>query len=977
MNSRTFLGLLLIAVVGGLLVLFRGEDPAPPADLTEPATDSSSAGVAEAPAPDMESLEEPTARIDAEGASDRILVPGLATSSGPEQPEEAPLPRVFFGRVLNTSGFGVQDARVWVNHRSGGFSFAALSGRHSDEDAAVTDAEGRFRLDAPKRQDLRVNVRAGGFAPFTKDGLPAPKDGDLGDFVLQPGVILVGRVLSDLGQPLEGARLRVEPRQSSGMTIVMASLGEGPVDATTGADGRFVLDELAPGTYLVEVHHPLHPNREVTGQCEQPGQQPQELTIHMDPGGSASGLVHGWDSAQESEYEIQARPMSEDFIERAKGLRRGKITNRNARTGEFTVSGLRMGKPYEFLVERKDSNSFMREGLTPVIARAGDHGIVLELHSRAGLEFRVINAKTGAIVENFTASAGRYLLEQLKDGDGKVLRHHPEGRASFTEVESDRGRATLEIASAGFASYRVDDLHLSPGSMQNLGDIRLKPVPVLHVKVVDDVTGDPVAKAKVQLLEPPGPQQQGAVRTRMTFETNRKSTLTDEEGRVELTTSPGRPMSLRASRSGYATLNLPERTYGAEELEVRLAVGGQVKVTVRDPSGAPLPNARISRRSPSDRFGGNHGTVRADDQGIHTFEHLSPGSHSFRIEVARGSSGIMVFSGFDDESAGADWTRVEVGANTIHELDLVGAANGNLHGRLTVRGRPLADASLQLSPWSERDDPMAGMRSIGGTQEKTNSTGAYELTDRSAGEYELTVNHPDRWMEAKLRVTIQEGDNEFNFDLSDTILEGRVLDTAGNGIAGAELRPVVSGPGGGTRRVMMIATSMPGGGGGGVIRIGGPHSSTVSDEDGSFRLHGVRPDVDLTLKVTSDGYQPADMEIEKLDPDEVRTGVDVKLEVGSTLTVHVFDADGQPGRFGTVILKRLSGGEDGKGAGGNRFGSFQNGTVELQGMAPGHWTLVTTMYSMPTAGGEMPEPEVDTREIEIVEGDPLDIEVRF
>mgnify|MGYP002527979822 FL=1 len=116
-----------------------------------------------------------------------------------------------------------------------------------------------------------INVRAAGFAPFTKDGLPAPKDGDLGDFVLQPGVILVGRVLSDLGQPLEGARLRVEPRQSSGMTIVMASLGEGPVDATTGADGRFVLDELAAGTYLVEVHHPLHPNREVTGQCEQIG----------------------------------------------------------------------------------------------------------------------------------------------------------------------------------------------------------------------------------------------------------------------------------------------------------------------------------------------------------------------------------------------------------------------------------------------------------------------------------------------------------------------------------------------------------------------------------------------------------------------------------------------------------------------------------------------------------------------------------
>ena len=180
---------------------------------------------------------------------------------------------------------------------------------------------------------------------------------------------------------------------------------------------------------------------------------------------------------------------------------------------------------------------------------------------------------------------------------------------------------------------------------------------------------------------------------------------------------------------------------------------------------------------------------------------------------------------------------------------------------------------------------------------------------------------------------------------------------------------------------MMFSASVSGGTGGGgtsVISIGGPDSRTVSNEDGSFRLHGVRPDVDLTLKVTSDGYQPADIEIEELNPDEVRTGIEVALEVGSTLSIQVVGSDGNPGQFGSVRLERLDGGDDGKGDGATRGSGFQNGSVEVQGMAPGRWNLITTLYAIPSGpGGEMPDPAVDTREIVVVEGEPLEVEVQF
>lgn len=969
MNSRTLIPLALIVVVAGLLIL-RNEGEPPQASPSNPNLGEGTQELTATP-DGGEDLDIPTALVQAEGSSSRVLAPELEASSNTEQPEEEIERRSFRGRVVTVSGHAVEDARVWMNQGHSGFSFAAFGGRQEEEDAVLTDSKGRFELDAPKRSGSTLHVRASRFAPFSQDGLPLPEDGNLGDFVLQPGAILAGSVLSDLGQPLEGAQLRVQAQQSQGgMSIVVASDRAGPADATTNTSGQFVLDELAPGPYLVSVHHALHPDKEVKGQCNEPGYQSGELTIQLDPGGAASGLVHGWGPADRETHEVQAQPMGADFVERVKGIRRGQITNRNSQTGEFEVTGLRLSKSYNFLVVRKGDPFFTQEDSASVTGRAGDHGLVLELNSRSGIEFQVVNASTGEPIEAFKASAGQFQLKPLQDVEGDTIERHPEGRASFSEVDSDGSHTTLEIAAAGFEHYRNERVQISSGTMQNLGTIRLRPVPVLRVVVLDDITGNPIAKARVRLVDPPGVPQQGMVVRSRSMGGQRKSIRTNSEGVAELTTVPGKAMGLRVSHDDYAALALPERTFGAEEVEVRLLVGGEVRITALDSSGESLANRRIGHRAPS---GDEDSMQQTDNQGVCTYKHLSPGPHSFRITDSTGSSGFVVFSGSDDDSSSKDWSRIEVGNNTSHELELVGPPRGRLRGRLTVRGRPLANASLTMTPWTGEDDPMSRMMPFSSNPDQTDSTGTYELTNRKVGEYELTVNHPERWMETILRVTLHEGDNEFNFDLSDTIVEGRVVDTAGNGIAGAELRPVVSRAGGGSRSVMMISASVSSSGGGGtsVISIGGPDSSTVSSDDGSFRLRGVRPDVDLVLKVTSDGYQPVDVELGELDPDEVRTGVEAQLEVGSTLSIRIIGSDGNAGQFGSIRLKRLDGGE-------TRGSGFQNGSAEVQGMAPGRWNLTTTLYAMPTGPDEqMPDPAVDTREIVIVEGEPLEVEVRF
>ncbi|GEM_PF-2252828 len=976
MNSRSLLALLFLVVTGGLFVLLNKGDEASRANLSDRTPDVGATVVPTYNAANIDAPERP-AELE-QAAEERSVAPELASGMGDEEPEEQFDDRAFSGTVVDTFGRGVEGARVWLGPASSRFSFSLGGDQRKDKDAALTDADGHFSMQAPGSPSLRVAVRASGFAPLVETDRTSPKDGELGELVLQPGAILSGRVVSDLGLPLENARLRVEPQQQSGLTIVSVFSDRAPADAITSADGRFVLDELATGPYVVRVHHPLHPNQEAKGQCEQPGRQLGELTIQMDAGGSASGLVHGWRASDQDKYEIIARPTGSDFIERARDARRGKITEHSAQSGGFEISGLRLGKPYEFFVERKNSfSAFAGDGKSPVVARAGEHGLVLEMHPRAGLEFRVVNAKTGAAVEDFTASAGRRRMESLKGEDGKTLRHHPDGRAAFNEVTFDQDRAALTIQADGFKPYRNDDVQVTAGSTRNLGDIRLQPMPILKVTVLDDLTAEPIAKARVQLKTPPEPQQSG-MRVRRFDSSGGASKSTDEEGLAKLTTTPGKVMALNIQHDDYATLELPARTYGAEELVVRLSVGGIVRVIVRDSSGSPLPEARVDHRGPT---GNREATGRADEEGICIFEHLGAGTHAFRISESSGSGGLVMVSSFNREPRSEGWTQFDVGLDTDDELVLVGAARGNLRGRLTVRGRALSGGTLDLGPWTEEEDPMAGMMFFGGNGGvQTDSSGSYEFKNKSVGEYRLTVNHPDRWMPTILRVTIQEGDNEFDAELGDTILEGRVVDTAGNGIAGATLRPVVASPGRtSSNTVMMISTTVSSGsGGGGIVQIGGPDSTAMSGEDGTFELHGVRPEVDITLKVTADGYQPGETLVKALGPNEVRSGIEIGLEVGSTLTVQVFDASGGQGGFGTVQLTRLSGGEDGKGDGATRFGSIQNGTVEVQGMAPGRWTMETTLYSIPGPGQtETPEPEVDTREIAVVEGEPTEAEVRF
>lgn len=106
---------------------------------------------------------------------------------------------------------------------------------------AMSDAEGRFELSVPPGQVELVAQRpdyAAGHAELFAPGDPVT-------ILMAPGSMLVGKVVdASTGESVAGARVRANP--------LLRVLGRGPprdAKAVTDAEGRFALENLAPGRY--------------------------------------------------------------------------------------------------------------------------------------------------------------------------------------------------------------------------------------------------------------------------------------------------------------------------------------------------------------------------------------------------------------------------------------------------------------------------------------------------------------------------------------------------------------------------------------------------------------------------------------------------------------------------------------------------------------------------------------------------------
>ena len=113
----------------------------------------------------------------------------------------------------------------------------------------------------------------------------------------------------------------------------------------------------------------------------------------------------------------------------------------------------------------------------------------------------------------------------------------------------------------------------------DLGDVRMSPGRRVKGRVVDALTGAPVAEATVQVIDPvPGVGENTA---------DSSSVETREDGTFELPRVEERPLMVEARHHDYLLGRVPLDSSG-ESVELRLDPGARVEVSVRDHEGMPL-----------------------------------------------------------------------------------------------------------------------------------------------------------------------------------------------------------------------------------------------------------------------------------------------------------------------------------------------------------------------------------------------------
>jgi len=323
--------------------------------------------------------------------------------------------------------------------------------------------------------------------------------------------------------------------------------------------------------------------------------------------------------------------------------------------------------------------------------------------------------------------------------------------------------------------------------------------------------------------------------------------------------------SARTARRDQPTARADTQTTGER---------GSASVSARfvSTTGAPVvaATAELHRKSV---VPGNPGrsspSIETDSTGAIRFESLAPGQYSIAL------SGKSVPVGFASKGfALADGQSLDLGEIQV-------PPGITVSGRLVSDVGPVGDALVRLGRGSFSD--FLGPATESTTSATTDASGRFAFQPVIVRDYTLLADHPDFVrLERRIEATRATGPAMDLGDLrlySGRAITGRVVDTAGKGIASVEITPkLVSVSGTSTAKGYSTARAV------------------TSDREGNFKLAGLPPAVEL--RVRADGYQ---MLIDHGIPDD-RDYVVLRLEPECAISGRV---TGRPSTGKTRVALEL------------------------------------------------------------------------
>jgi protocatechuate 3,4-dioxygenase beta subunit len=327
------------------------------------------------------------------------------------------------GRVRSAEGRPLPGVAVTLTEDGGAFGSTIpayfVIANNKEEGWATTDSEGRFSARVhPAVHHLAF--RGGGVAPRVVRGYD-PRRGEPLEVVLEPAATLSGRVVRPDGRAVPDVAISLTQPESTN-----------PESATTGADGRFEVKDLAPGAYeLTAMQEKLGVNEKRPVQVPAAGWQ---LVLE------ATGAVRGHVVDAATRQPVKGFQAWVNWPAEPGGSAGGQHTEVEDATGAFSFADV----PAREVSVRVSAEGYAPATVDEVAVAAGGETAELEVALAAEAPVR------GRVTSEERAPLSRAVVRVAAGGAGQSVNAISDERGDYEVRGVAPGDLTLTFELAGF-----------------------------------------------------------------------------------------------------------------------------------------------------------------------------------------------------------------------------------------------------------------------------------------------------------------------------------------------------------------------------------------------------------------------------------------------------------------------------------------------------------------------------------------------
>jgi uncharacterized GH25 family protein len=542
--------------------------------------------------------------------------------------------RALRGRVVAAKDDApVAGATVSVSQPQG---FMMSSGRDAAAGIAITAQDGHFEIGGLEARTYAVDATQPEYSPNT-GRVEISADADTDDFVikLSRGGTITGLVRDAQKTPLP----------NTSVLLTKIPMGGGPQTVSTGVDGRYTFEKIAPGSYMVIRAPTAGGPLMLFGGMKQVEVREGETTVHDLDDASKINLT--------GRVLKGGQPVPNAMVLFSSGDGPGPNSDlRQSRTdadGRYQI-GLDNPGTYAVMVSSMGGMVGGRQSAVSVQVPDQPNPVVDVTLKAAGISGRVetVDGKpvSGAIVSasqnSDSGGSGGH-----GGGRGSQVQSDPDG--SFLIDGLAQGTYAVTVVASGYRNPSVPPVTIANESDVPAIEIRLEPGRSVRGRVVD-ANGNGIASALV-VTAASGTGTSG----RDALPAN-----TDVNGTFVITAPADGPIDLTALAAGFP----PARAVSVQpedgvDVVLRAPRPAHVRVTVRDAKGA-INGASVSCRAVPDFLGSMYQrmlntTSGTGADGVTMVPSLAPGGYELTVtsgsrtatqtvSVAEGSEAVAAFT---------------------------------------------------------------------------------------------------------------------------------------------------------------------------------------------------------------------------------------------------------------------------------------------------------------------------------------------